>query len=131
MAVGSMPYLTRSGLPVRTLRSSFLTISSWGTTCSAPRQIRSSCSATLTLMDGGPRSGKHLPAAEGLEGLTVVLDAGFALPVRPGEDEHVEAGGLAQQAATAKEVQRRVGQAALLVVIHRQAAPPDRRGAGL
>src|SRR5262245_57167030 len=41
-----MPYLTRSGLPVLTLRSSFLRSSSSGTTCSAPRRINASCSST-------------------------------------------------------------------------------------
>src|SRR5262245_59151215 len=47
MPVGSMPYLTRSGLPVVMLRSSFLRSSSSFSICSAPRRIRASCSSTL------------------------------------------------------------------------------------
>src|SRR5262245_879207 len=45
--VGSMPYLTRSGVPVATLRWSFALRASSGTICSTPRRIRVSCSSTL------------------------------------------------------------------------------------
>src|SRR5262245_43571008 len=47
MPVGSMPYLTRSGFPVLTLRSSFLRNSSSGTILSTPLRIRACCSSTV------------------------------------------------------------------------------------
>src|SRR5262249_16516000 len=42
-----MPYLTRSGWPVATLRWSFARRAASGTICSTPRRIRASCSSTL------------------------------------------------------------------------------------
>src|SRR5262245_48928323 len=118
MPVGSMPYLTRSGVLVATERSSFLTSSFSGTIWSAPRRMRSSCSCTLS-MAGRPCSGIHLEAADGLEGLTVMFDLGFAPPCRPRQDQHVESGRLIEQVPPPQEVQGGVGQLPLLAVVDR------------
>src|SRR3954454_17581750 len=68
-------------------------------------------------MTASPCSGKRLPAADGLESLTVVFDVGFAPAGRPRDDDHVEPGRVPQQAAAAEELQRRVGQLPLLALI--------------
>src|SRR5262245_25086683 len=78
--------------------------------------MRSSCSATLN-MTSGPRSGVRLPAADGLECLTMMIDVGFAPAGRPGDDQHVETGGVSQQVAAAEEVEGGVGQLPLLALI--------------
>src|SRR3954466_8017911 len=78
--------------------------------------MRSSCSATLN-MTGHPCSGVRLPAADGLESLTMVLDVGFAPAGRPGDDQHVEAGRLPQEVPPPQELQGGVGQLALLALV--------------
>src|SRR4051812_30942843 len=113
--VGSMPYLTRSGLPVLTLRSSFLRSSSSGTTCSTPRRIRTSCSST-----GFTRaSAIELEAIGRLKGARIMGDCRLAAAGRPTDGEHVEAGRVAEQLLVLEEVQRELRQAALLVEIDR------------
>src|SRR4051794_23382364 len=109
-----MPYLTRSGLPVATLRSSFLRSSSSGTICSAPRRISASCSSTVftgdppkpTCCDGGSRV--HLKAADRLKGIDMVDDGRFALRGGPAEGEDVEAGRGVEEAALLEKVQGQV-----------------------
>src|SRR5579872_4208111 len=116
MPVGSMPYLTRRGLPVFRLRSSFWRSSASGTICSAPRWIRASCSSRV--FTGA--STVHLESTDRLEGLTVVDDDGFALTRRPADGQHVEAGGMVEQAMAAQIVQGQHRQAALLGLVHRR-----------
>src|SRR5579885_2513082 len=151
MPVGSMPYLTRRGLPVLTLRSSFLRNSSSGTICSTPRRIRASCSSTgFTEISRGPAGGGrqppdgsipqgiihqgasaprppwstvHLEAPDGREGRRVMDDGRFGLVRGPAEGEHVEAGRAAEEAVLLKEMQRQGRQPALLVVVHRGGRP--------
>src|SRR5262249_30784853 len=57
---------------------------------------------------------------DGLEGLTVVNDAGFALTGRPGDGQYVETRRLVQQAMLLQEVQGEPRQARLLLLIHRR-----------
>src|SRR5262249_37239399 len=126
MPVGSMPYLTRKGLPVWMLRSSFWSSSSSGVICSTPRRSRAICSAALFMTDSlRSRSGIHLPAADCLEGMTMVDDVGFALVGRPGDGQYVEAGWVLEQSAAMEEVEGAVGQPALLGVIDRLFRPAD------
>src|SRR5262245_23316687 len=126
MPVGSMPYLTRSGLPVCTLRWSFFCSSSSGTTCSAPRRIRASCSSTdFTSQPPGADAtrlaglGMELKAAHSLESVWVMRDRRLTGVFRPGDRQHVEASGLAEQAVFLQEAHGQVGQTALLGEIHR------------
>src|SRR5262245_22192204 len=140
-----MPYLTRRGVPVARLRASFWRSRSRGTTCSAPRRIRASCSSTLgkpaisvgpsrvpasgggnplTHRSGGfhpplAGSGKHLVPADGLECLTMVSDGRFALTVGPADDQHIKAGRLFEQAVLLEEVEGQARQALLLGVVDR------------
>src|SRR5437762_3384382 len=107
-----MPYLTRSGLPVLTLRSSFWRSSASVTICSTPRRITVSCSSTD--FTTAPSSTVHLEASDGLEGMRVVDDGGFAPAGRPAQGEDVKACGMVEQSVFLQEMQREVGQAALL-----------------
>src|SRR5215471_16082251 len=117
MPVGSMPYLTRSGLPVLMLRSSFFRSSASVSICSTPRRITASCSSTD--FTTAPSSTVHLEASDGLEGMRVVDDGGFAPIGRPAQGEDVEACGMVEQPVFLQKVQRQVGNAALLVRINR------------
>src|ERR1700733_8207384 len=97
MPVGSIPYLIRSGLPVLTLRSSFLRSSSSGTICSQPRRIRASCSSTdFTLHSLLARSylAKHLTAPDGIEGVHVVCNRRLLLAQWPTDGQHVKSRGI-------------------------------------
>src|SRR5262245_52992007 len=111
MPVGSMPYLTRSGVPVLTLLSSFFRSSSSGTICSTPRRITASCSSTDFM---SVPSTVHLKAAHDLKGLRVVDDLRFAPAGRPGDGQDVESGRLVEEAVFLQEVQGELCQAALL-----------------
>src|SRR5437773_5428061 len=114
MPVGSIPYLTRSGFPVFTLRANFCCSSASGTICSAPRQIKANCSSTVfTALAFSARLLVHLKAPDRFEGIAVMVDRRF-FPIRwPTQEEHIETGGMIQQAVLLKKVQRQVGQTAL------------------
>src|SRR5262249_8371351 len=119
-----MPYLTRKGCPVATLRSSFLRNSGSVSTCSVPRWIRASWSATDFMERSGSGRGEpgqsliHLEPADGLEGMDELPDDGFAPAGGPVDGDHVEAGRPAQQAVAVQKVQGRLGQAALFDGVH-------------
>src|SRR5262249_9844549 len=117
MPVGSMPYLTRSGLPVLTLRSSFLRSSSSFSICATPRRIRASCSSTGFMTDP---STVHLKPTHRLKSMRGVDDLRFTLVRGPGERQDVEAGGVTQQMVLLQEVQGELRQAFLLGLIDRR-----------
>src|SRR5437016_4649002 len=136
MPVGSMPYLTRSGFPVFTLRSSFWRNSGSGT-ISAPRRMRANCSSTVfTALARSERlpnqrrhqglfagnwgdtiySAKllvHLKAPGRFKGISVMTDQRFFALSGPAEDEHIETSGLLEQAVPLKKMQGQIRQTAL------------------
>src|SRR5207237_9307521 len=140
--VGSMPYLTRSGLPVLMLRSSFSRSSPSGAICSTPRRIKTIWTSTLFtsgfsttsrinhrptaatnrpghFTSGFPAtSGIDLKAANGLKGMTIMGDCWFTTAGRPTDNHHVKAGRAAEQPVLLQKVESEVGQAGLLGGVH-------------
>src|SRR6478736_2814857 len=115
--VGSMPYLTRSGLPVLALCSSFFWRPSRGSICSTPRRRIASCSSTGFM---GLPSGVELVLPDRLEGMTVVPDLGFTGPRRPPQGDHVEPHAHVPELSPLDEPQGGVRQPPLLLVVHRR-----------
>src|SRR5262245_29572573 len=118
-----MPYLTRNGCPVATLRSSFLRNSGSVSTCSVPRWIRASCSSTdfmsAPLRVAATRASLvHLEPPDGLKGMDELPDVGFAPAGGPVDGDDVETGGPTEQAVAVQKVQGRLGQAALFDCVH-------------
>src|SRR5205823_2289207 len=72
----------------------------------------------------------HLKPPDGLEGVTVVRDERFAAVGGPTDRQHVEAGGVAEQAALLQVVQCQVREPALLGGVHRFGGPGRVGGAG-
>src|SRR5947209_1878015 len=82
---------------------------------STPRRISSICSATDFMTNP---STVHLKTAHGLKSLRIMDDPRFALARRPGNGEDVKAGGMAEQAALAQEVQSELRQTVLLDLVN-------------
>ena len=115
MPVGSMPYLTRSGLPVLTLRSSFLTqlvlgddlldaaadqgelfVDGFHGESLAVRAAVHGCetrTVTLTI------ASETAPTAS--KALAIMVDRRFALVRRPADGQDVEAGGVVRAGGAA------------------------------
>src|SRR5438132_2530971 len=133
MPVGSMPYLTRSGFPLFTLRSSFWRNSDSGT-ISAPRRIRANCSsAVFTALARSERlpnqrrhqglfagnwgdtiySAKllvHLKAPGRFKGISVMADQRIFAISGPTQDEYIETSGMLEQAMPLTKVQGQIRQ---------------------
>src|SRR5207245_1974055 len=134
MPVGSMPYLTRSGLPVLKLRSSFWRSSASGTICSAPRLIKASCSSTdftaCPTRFFEPRLNKenshfrnasisteHLETSSNLEGVAIVFDGRLGLIGGPRNRTDIEAGHPMGQPVPLQEVEGQLAETPLLGTI--------------
>src|SRR5262245_40443950 len=138
MPVGSMPYLTRSGLPVAMLRWSFFVNSSAGVIWSAPRRKITSCSSKGS-MAISPSLGErvrercgsethsgtlriHLQMSNSLEGVGVILDLRFLGRLGPGQGDDVEPSGHFLHAVPLHEVNRQPGQSLLFARIDRNSS---------